>query len=203
MRWSGWIGFGASVVPLAAASGFLTWAAASLLSPHISDSLILPLILSAALIYLGIHVASEKPIVAASLLLLLGVMIGGLVARFIPASRDVAWGLAALIMSGLLVVAFGLSHVRVGLVAMSLRVLWIGSWVCLLGWVVIALLQSLSVIYRAWALLGAVVFTGLAAGWFANLDGVDLGEAPRHAASLYLIGVNVLIALVLGFGVQG
>ena len=200
MRWSGWIGFGATVVPLAGAAGVASWAAATFLSYRFSDSLMLPLILFALLTYLGIQVTSEIPFMAAALLLVLGGLVGGLVGHLIPSSVHVVWGRAVLIMLGLIAAAFALSRLDGGLVSVSLRLLSLGSWMYLLGWAVIALLQPHNAIHKAWALLGAVVFTGVAAAWFGGVEEGDLGRTPRYATSLYLIGVNMMIAIVLGFG---
>lgn len=196
--WSGWVGFAASVVPLAAATAAISSAAARWVTPHVHPGWMLPLVLLAALCYVGVHIASPWPVAAAALLLVLGGLIGALLGRWIPASVQGAWGRAVLICAGLLTGAFVLALLAEG--KLPLRPLWIGSWLYLLGWVVLSFLRPGSGAYRLWALLGAGVFTGLAAAWFGGVELGDPADTPRQATSMYLIGLNLAIALVLWFG---
>lgn len=202
MRWEGsaWVGFAASVVPLAAATGVLSAAGASWLAPHTPRVLLLPTVLLAALCFLGLHLVAARQLAAVGLLLAFGGLVGLLLAHWVPSLARSAWERGLLAGIGLLLASFVVSQAAPAWLRLPLRLLWFSSWAYLLGWVVLGLWRPDDAAYRLWAAAGAVIFSAVAAGWFSGVELGDTRQAPRQAAALYLIGLNLVIALVLWFG---
>jgi hypothetical protein len=74
--------------------------------------------------------------------------------------------------------------------------LWLLSWAYLMGWAVIAFLGLDPVFTTAWAGAGVLIFTGLAAAWFASLESqLDDQSGPALAADLFFLFLNLTIAL--------
>ena len=74
--------------------------------------------------------------------------------------------------------------------------LWLLSWAYLMGWAVIAFLGLDPVFTTAWAGAGVLIFTGLAAAWFASLE-TQLDAQPGAAlgVDLFFLFLNFTIAL--------
>ncbi len=74
--------------------------------------------------------------------------------------------------------------------------LWLLSWAYLLGWAVIAFMGLDPVFTTAWAGAGVLIFTGLAAAWFASLE-TQLDAQPGAAlgVDLFFLFLNFTIAL--------
>jgi len=74
--------------------------------------------------------------------------------------------------------------------------LWLLSWAYLMGWVVIAFLGLDPVFTTAWAGAGVLIFSGLAAAWFASLESnLDTQSGPALAVDLFFLFLNLTIAL--------
>lgn len=203
-RWAGWIGFAATLVPLVAGTGFGTLAGALWIAPRLtSTALDLTLLLLAALGYIGVMLIADRAILASALLVGFGAAVGGLVGRWLPGLDPVAWVRSVGLGVFLLVVAFVIGRSTGGWLRRTARWLWAASWAYLLGWIAFGLWGPSQSVYRSWALAGAAVFWGLAAAWFASLDVGERPGTPRQAAALYLIGLNVVIALALALGLSG
>ncbi|MDF1499370.1 MAG: hypothetical protein P1P76_02735 [Anaerolineales bacterium] len=77
-------------------------------------------------------------------------------------------------------------------------ILWIVSWAYLMGWGVLIILRLEPVFYLTWSVVGLLLFTALAAVWFANLEGHLRGRSGVSAAiDLYLISLNLYLAAVI------
>lgn len=202
--WAGWVGFGATVVPLVAAAGTGSLLGALWIAPRLSSGILdLTVLLLAALSYIGVMLTVERAILASSLLIGFGVLAGGILGRWLPALAEGAWARAVPVGILLLIVAFLAGQWGERWLNAPTRWLWIGSWFYLLGWIVLGLWQLPEQASRIWAVAGVALFWGLAAGWFASVEVGEGPGTPRHAASLYLIGLNVVIALALAVGFGG
>jgi hypothetical protein len=74
--------------------------------------------------------------------------------------------------------------------------LWLLSWAYLMGWAVIAFLGLDPVFTTAWAGAGVLIFSGLAAAWFASLESkLDTQSGPALAVDLFFLFLNLTIAL--------
>ncbi|MFA9403727.1 MAG: hypothetical protein ACERKY_11765 [Anaerolineales bacterium] len=74
--------------------------------------------------------------------------------------------------------------------------LWLLSWAYLMGWAVIAFLGLDPVFTTAWAGAGVLIFSGLAAAWFASLESkLDTQSGPALAVDLFFLYLNLTIAL--------
>ena len=74
--------------------------------------------------------------------------------------------------------------------------LWLLSWAYLLGWAVIAFLGLDPVFTTAWAGAGVLIFSGLAAAWFASLESqLDAQPGAALAVDLFFLFLNLTIAL--------
>jgi hypothetical protein len=74
--------------------------------------------------------------------------------------------------------------------------LWLLSWAYLMGWAVIAFLGLDPVFTTAWAGAGVLIFSGLAAAWFASLESkLDSQSGPALAVDLFFLFLNLTIAL--------
>jgi hypothetical protein len=77
-------------------------------------------------------------------------------------------------------------------------ILWIVSWAYLLGWAALIFLKLDPVFYLTWSLVGLVLFTGLAAVWFANMRyHLKTLSSVSTAIDLYLISVNLYLAAMI------
>ena len=74
--------------------------------------------------------------------------------------------------------------------------LWLLSWAYLMGWAVIAFLGLDPVFTTAWAGAGVLIFSGLAAAWFASLESkLEPQSGPALAVDLFFLYLNLTIAL--------
>ncbi|MEA1976715.1 MAG: hypothetical protein U9N80_02305, partial [Chloroflexota bacterium] len=74
--------------------------------------------------------------------------------------------------------------------------LWLLSWAYLMGWAVIAFMGLDPVFTTAWAGAGVLIFSGLAAAWFASLESkLIVQPGAALAADLFFLFLNLTIAL--------
>lgn len=116
---------------------------------------------------------------------------------------DPVWRPAILGALACLSAAFVLAHLLAGRVAVPGRLLGSASLLYLLGWLGLVIGQAGAGAYRIWAAVGVVMFIALTLRWLTDVDAADVAAAPRQAASLYLLGLNVTIALALTLGLTG
>lgn len=74
--------------------------------------------------------------------------------------------------------------------------LWLLSWAYLLGWAVIVFMSLDPVFTTAWAGAGVLIFTGLAAAWFASLEAqLDAQPGAALGVDLFFLFLNLAVAL--------
>ncbi len=203
-EWAAWVGFGATVVPLVGAAGIGTLLGALWIAPRLSSGVLdLAVLLLAGLSYIGVILTAERAILSSSMLIGFGVFAGGILGRWLPGLGDGTWARAVAVGTLLLMAAFLVGQWGERWLAAPTRWLWLGSWLYLAGWIVLGLWRMPLQVSRTWAMGGVALFGGLAAGWFASVEVGEGPGTPRHAASLYLIGLNVVIAFALAVGLGG
>ena len=193
-----WALFGIRILPFTLLALAATGFGMRVLSPHVTPAMRLPAVILVLLAFIAYLTFRQSK--AWSLALLIGLTMGaGCLLSEISALHTGAWakplGLAALVVS----VAALISR------ALRDRLAWAGagfyalSWVYLLGWPVLNLLQVSRLITTCWALGGVVIFAGLACFWFSALPRrVETSTGPSLAGDLYLLLFN----LSLGIGVM-
>jgi FtsH-binding integral membrane protein len=82
-------------------------------------------------------------------------------------------------------------------------ILWLVSWVYLLGWAALLFLELEAVLYLTWSVVGLVLFTGVAAVWFANMEQHFAQRSSVSVAiDLYLVCLNLYLAALILQSVQ-
>lgn len=202
-EWASWTGFGAAVAPLTTAAAVSSWLGAQWLAPRMPSGLEIPLALCALLCYLGVVAVGERPLPAVALLLCFAGLVGALLAGWLLPHLDPVWRPAILGALACLSAAFVLANLLAGRVAVPGRLLGSASLLYLFGWLGLVISQAGAGAYRIWAAVGVVMFIALTFRWLTDVDAVDVEAAPRQAASLYLLGLNLTIALALTLGLTG
>lgn len=174
------LGLATGILPLAALAGAGTWLGARLITRMPGVPPALPLLLACLaflLLSLGRNQRAGWTVWA---LLGLALAVGLVTATLgLPEAPNMpaTLGLAGALLAGGL--ALGLSRwpgwlwARLaGGAGRSLwpRVLWLGTWAYLLGWIAVWLLAAGPGIRRLWAGVGLLLFTGLTALWAVGLD---------------------------------
>jgi len=82
--------------------------------------------------------------------------------------------------------------------------LWVASWVHVFGWVIIMIAQLSFEFIRIWAVIGLIIFTGLAVVWFGRLeDHLVETTGPTLAIDLYFLSINLSIVIFILSGTNG
>ncbi len=82
-------------------------------------------------------------------------------------------------------------------------ILWLVSWAYLLGWAALILLRLDPIFYLTWSAVGLVLFTGLTATWFSNMElHLSRSSSVSAAVDIYLISVNLGIAALILLSTQ-
>lgn len=170
----------------------------SLVTDAPREAWILPVCLVAFLLFLACAAFRRAARWNSLLLLLFSLLLGMALKWLLPEGPGIAWSPSAWLAGGVLLAA-AISGKSLHWVPRELwLLLWGGSWFYLLGWMVLTSLVIATDWKVLWALLGFVVFTTLAAGWFGGSWGPSPEEpAASRAFDLYLLGVNLAVALRL------
>ena len=80
--------------------------------------------------------------------------------------------------------------------------LWILIWIYLIGWAGLFLLPLAPVFHRVWAGFGLVLFGGITAVWFSNIEqAFERHPGAALGIDLYLLTLNIILAArILVFG---
>jgi len=148
------------------------------------------------LLFIALMTFKSVPGWNVGLLAALGLALGVFLRALAAEAMISAWLLSA----GFAVLVFALSAWlgrRLGSWMRDVGVgLWLLSWAYLMGWAVIAFLGLDPVFTTAWAGAGVLIFSGLAAAWFASLESqLDAQPSAALAADLFFLFLNLTIAL--------
>jgi hypothetical protein len=193
-----WWKFGLQILPVLLLGNILLAITFALMPPV--DNPILTVILSAITMFLFIAMLTFREQQGWNLALLLGfsVLLGAVISALGTGPGETLgyeplWLLLPCLAIGAIAGSFLSS--RVGEVG---AILWLISWVYLLGWAALIFLQLDPIFYLTWSVVGLLLFTGLAAVWFAHLE---LHLAQRSSVSvaidLYLLGINLYLAALI------
>jgi hypothetical protein len=148
------------------------------------------------LLFIALVTFKSVPGWNASLLAALGLALGVFLRALAAEVMFSAWLLSA----GLAVLVFGLTAWFGRRLSSKMRDvgigLWLLSWAYLLGWAVIAFMGLDPVFTTAWAGAGVMIFTGLAAAWFASLESqLDTQAGAALGVDLFFLFLNLTVAL--------
>lgn len=190
-----WAVFIIQVLPLSFLAGLGVALGLGFVAERLTESLQLPIVILGLLVFIGMITFRETRGWNIALLLSFGVIAGGFLGSIFPEGTGVSWVMALLTGLGVIFLAAGIGN-WLGVRLRGLGVgLWIGSWIYLLGWVLLALTDSSSTLQTLWAAAGMVIFGGLAASWFANLVTTEQQSSNVSLAiDLFVLGLNLFVA---------
>jgi hypothetical protein len=148
------------------------------------------------LLFIALMTFKSVPGWNVGLLAALGLALGVFLRALAAEAMFSAWLLSALLAALVFALSAWLGR-RMGSRMREVGIgLWLLSWAYLMGWAVIAFLGLDPVFTTAWAGAGVLIFTGLAAAWFASLESqLDDQSGPALAADLFFLFLNLTIAL--------
>lgn len=198
-----WLQFSLQILPVLLLGGLVTWLAFVFTPPF--DSLVVTLILVAVAILLFGGLLTFRENYGWNLGLLFG-FAAALGAAFSQLSNGLSQS-SSIGLFGIIVLCLlaggGLGRWLGDRFEEAGVILWLVSWAYLLGWVGLVLLGLDPVFYLTWSAVGLVLFTGLAAVWFSNLeDHLRNPSSVSSAINIYLIGINLGIAALILLNVQ-
>jgi uncharacterized membrane protein (UPF0136 family) len=187
--------FTAAILPPLAMALILGGLGMVVLGPRLSGDSIVPAAILGLLLFVGMMGFKRFRGWNAALMTAFSFVCGGVVSWIFEGQAGGTW--LGAIASAALVLALGAIVGRrtnprpAGLGAW----LWLLSWVYLFGWVAAAIVGPPAVWIRAWAAAGLVVYAGLSATWFADLDPLEPDPSgTAWAIDLILLGFNLAIA---------
>ena len=190
-----WANFFIQIFPLTFLAGIGAAFGLGFVAERLPESLHLPMAILGLVVFIGMVTFREAGGWNIGLLIGFGVIAGAFLGSIFPAEADLSWGMALLVALGILFLAAGVGN-WLGIRLQGLAAtLWIGSWGYLLGWILLALLDSSTMLQTIWAFAGLIIFGGLAATWFANL--MTSEEHQKHvslAIDLFILGLNLFVA---------
>lgn len=190
-----WAAFFIQIFPLTFIAGIGAAFGLGFMAERIPGSLQLPIAIIGLLVFIALITFREVGGWNIGLLIGFGVIAGAFLGSIFPTDGNLDWSMALLAALGLLFLASAVGN-WLGERLRNLGVVfWVASWVYLLGWVLLAIVDFPSVFQIIWALAGLIIFSGLASTWFANLM---TSETPSSnvslAIDLFIIGMNLLVA---------
>lgn len=190
-----WANFFIQIFPLTFLAGIGGAFGLGFLAERLPEALHLPIAILGLVVFIGMVTFRGVAGWNIALMIAFGVIAGAFLGSVFPAEEGLSWTMAFLATLGILFLAAGIGN-WLGIRLQGLGVtLWIGSWGYLLGWILLALLDSSTFLQTLWAFAGLVIFGGLAATWFANL--MTSEEQPNNvslAIDLFIVGLNLFVA---------
>ena len=190
-----WANFFIQIFPLTLLAGIGGAFGLGFVAERVPESMYLPIAIFGLVVFIGM--VTFRGVGGWNIALLIGfsVIAGAFLGSVFPSEEGLSWTMALLATLGILFLAAGVGN-WLGIRLQGLGVtLWIGSWGYLLGWVLLALLDSSTMLQTIWAFAGLIIFGGLAATWFANL--MTSEEQPNTvslAIDLFIVGLNLFVA---------
>jgi hypothetical protein len=123
--------------------------------------------------------------------IVVGVLLRGFTQEDLGKSWSSSFGVAIVILA----LSAGIGRSLRGRLFWLGKGFWILSWIYLAGWGLIVVLHLGDLVRILWAGSGLVIFSGLAAAWFAGLG--DHQESPSGISSaidLYILAFNLAVA---------
>lgn len=190
-----WAVFIIQVFPLTFLAGLGVALGLGFVAERLTAALQLPVVILGLLVFIGMITFRETRGWNIALLIGFGVIAGGFLGSIFPEGTGTSWAMALLATLGVIFLAAGVGNwLGVHLRRLGLG-LWIGSWVYLLGWVLLAVTDSSPTLQTLWALAGMAIFGGMAAAWFANLMTTEQQSSNVSLAiDLFVLGLNLFVA---------
>ncbi|MCK5634547.1 MAG: hypothetical protein KAI06_05650 [Anaerolineales bacterium] len=126
----------------------------------------------------------------------------GVFMRALAADMRISLWLLSAVLAGLLLALAATFGRRMGFRMREVGIgLWLLSWAYLLGWALIMFLGSDTVFTAAWAGAGVLIFSGLAAAWFAVLEPrLETQSGAELGVDLFFLFLNLTVAMRVLFG---
>lgn len=122
-------------------------------------------------------------------------VVGVLLRGFAQEELGRSWSLSFGVAIGILGLSAGVGRSLHGRLFWLGKGFWILSWIYLAGWGLIVVLHLGALIRILWAGAGLVIFSGLAAAWFAGLGEHQEGASGIPLAiDLYILAFNLAVA---------
>jgi FtsH-binding integral membrane protein len=190
-----WAAFFIQVVPLTALASLASVAGIGLFANRVTEGLQLPIAVLGLLLFLALITFRETSTWNFVLLLTFALIAGTFLGGTFSEEVQFSWGVALLTALGVLFLTAavgGYFGERIGRWSVAL---WIGSWVYLLGWVIIAFANLPPSAQTIWAFAGLIIFGGLSTSWFASLMSSEAkASTVSLAIDLFILVINLLVA---------
>jgi FtsH-binding integral membrane protein len=199
-----WSAFLLQVLPIGALALAATAVGSGIFSEIVSPAFSLPLIVVGLILFVALLTFRNVAGWNLGLLITFALVVGLYLGRVFPEVGGSSWRLTLMVVLGLLLGAAAIGARLSGRLQRLGSVLWIVSWIYLLGWILVALLPLAPPIIMVWASVGVAIFFGLSSSWFAGLrDYAEKGKGVTLAIDLYILGINLaLTARVAIFGIH-
>jgi FtsH-binding integral membrane protein len=190
-----WMHFILQVLPVTLLALAGTGLGLVVLPSDLALSLEIPLLLSGLLLFVAM--ITFKGTSGWNVFFLLGfsLVVGVLLRGFVQEEHGRSWSSSFGVAIGILVLSAGVGRSLRGRLFWLGKGFWILSWIYLAGWGLIVVLHPGALFQILWAGAGLVIFSGLAAAWFAGLGEHQEGASGVPlAVDLYILAFNLAVA---------
>lgn len=190
-----WANFFIQVFPLTFIAGLGAAFGLGFVAERLPETLHLPIAIFGLVVFIGMVTFRGTGGWNIALLIGFAVIAGAFLGSIFTSESELSWGMALLAALGIMFLSAGVGN-WLGIRLRGLGVtLWIGSWGYLLGWILLAMLDSSTMLQTIWAFAGLIIFGGLAATWFANLmTSEEHQNNVSLAIDLFILGLNLFVA---------
>jgi hypothetical protein len=148
-----------------------------------------------ALSFLALMGLKKTPNWNLGVLILFSFQVGSFINLLSPAGGLSRWWLPLGVAFGLLIVSWWISRFRIALWGEIGVGLWLLTWMYVLGWGLLFVIEIDPLLQRVWAGFGMCLFTGMTTIWFARSESAlkqSLGSSL--GIDLYLLTLNLILA---------
>ena len=198
-----WWQFGLQVLPVLLLGGLVLVITSSFEPPGSVPILMVILAATSILLFIALLTFRERPGWNLALLLGFSASLGAVIALLGTGSHaTLGYAPLWLVLPCLAFAALAGKRLGSGVGEIG-AILWLVSWVYMLGWAVLIFLQLEAVFHLTWSVVGLVLFTGIAAVWFANMErNLAQRSSVSVAIDLYLVCLNLYLAALILQSVQ-